>query len=587
MGPKHSRCIVLSGILDNQNVTILVDSGASGTYVHKRIANKLATFRKNKAIPYDLSGITRDSCAKVNQELRTITLEVDGHSEQLSLDIVDMKYDVVLGMSWLKVHNPEIDWSRNRLLFSRCNHRSDSSGKATPFTKAIWLRPAGRTLATTEPAQCPAEYKEFQELFEEKFGVDALPKHKPWDHQINIQEGKHPHVGPLYSLSGKEEEALREYLKKHLAKGYIRAAPYDLDKARAGYPILFVPKKDGSLRLCVDYRKLNDITIKDVYPLPRIDELQDRLQGAKFFTAIDVRDAYYRVRMKEGHEWKTAFRTRYGLYEYCVMPFGLTNAPATFQKLINDALLGYLDIFCVAYLDDVLIFSKTYEEHVKHVKRVLQALKDHSLSVKIEKCEFHKTEVKFLGHIISREGIRMDPEKIEAVLDWPEPQSIKDVQAFLGLANFNRRFIKNYSRIAAPLTDLTKKSDTAFAMTQKARDAFELLKKTFTTAPLLTIFNPELQTILETDASDGAIAAAITQVCDDGKIRPVAYYSRKMTGLELNYNVHNKELLAIVEAFRYWRVYLEGLKHTVKVYSDYKNLLYWNTTKQLNRRQVR
>ena len=181
----------------------------------------------------------------------------------------------------------------------------------------------------------------------------------------------------------------------------------------------------------------------------------------------------------------------------------------------------------------------------------------------------------------------MDSEKIEAVLDWPEPQSIKDVQAFLGLANFNRRFIKNYLRIAVLLTDLTKKSDTAFAMIEKARSAFNLLKETFTIVPLLTIFNPDLQIILETNAFDRVIATAITQVCNDGKTRSVAYYSRKIIGLELNYNVYNKELLAIVEAFRYQRVYLEGLKHTVKVYSDYKNLLYWNTTKQLNRRQVR
>jgi len=205
----------------------------------------------------------------------------------------------------------------------------------------------------------------------------------------------------------------------------------------------------------------------------------------------------------------------------------------------------------VVYLDDILIFLKTYNEYITHVKKVLQVLKDHSLLVKLEKCEFYKSEVKFLRHIISRKGIRIDPEKIKAMLNWPEPQSIKDIQAFLSLANFNRRFIKNYSRITAPLTDLIKKSDTAFAIITKAREAFVLLKNTFTIAPLLTIFNLNLQTILEIDASNRVIAAAIIQVYDDGKIRSVAYYSRKIIGLELNYNVYNKELLAIIEAFRH------------------------------------
>ena len=211
---------------------------------------------------------------------------------------------------------------------------------------------------------------------------------------------------------------------------------------------------------------------------------------------------------------------------------------------------------------------------MEHVKKVLTALRSRSLAVKLEKCEFHKQEVQFLGHIISTEGIRMDPSKIASVTEWPEPKTVKEVQGFLGLANFNRKFIQGYSRIAAPLTDLTKKTESKFEFTDKARLAFELLKKTFTTAPLLIIFDPELQTIVETDASDGAIAAALTQVCTDGKIRPVAYYSRKMTGPELNYDVHDKELLAIVESFRHWRVYLEGPKYTVKVYSDHKNLLY-------------
>src|ERR1700754_4577654 len=200
-------------------------------------------------------------------------------------------------------------------------------------------------LASTEQG-LPSEYQDFADVFKEREGEAALPEHKPWDHEIPIEEGKTPnHYEGLWRLSKMEEDFLKDYIEKHLAKGFIRPS-----RSSVAHGVLFAPKKDGGLRPCIDYRKLNAITKKNRYPLPRIDELQDRLLGAKWFTAIDIRDAYYRIRMKEGEEWKTAFRTRWGLYEYMVMPFGLTNAPASFQELINDTLREYLDDFALAYL---------------------------------------------------------------------------------------------------------------------------------------------------------------------------------------------------------------------------------------------
>ena len=315
-------------------------------------------------------------------------------------------------------------------------------------------------------------------------------------------EGQKPtHYGGLIPLSKKEEDFLKDYVNKHLEKGFIRKS-----KSSIAHGVLFAPKKDGGLRVCIDYRKLNEITKKNRYPLPRIDELQDRLIGAKWFTAIDVRDAYYRVRMKEGEEWKTAFRTRWGLYEYLVMPFGLTNAPATFQELINDTLREYLDDFVLAYLDDVLIFSQTYEEHVQHVRKVLEKLREKDLPVKLSKCEFHKQRIRFLGYIVSTDGLAPDPDKIKAVEEWPTPTNVKEVQSFLGFANYYRRFIKGFSGIAAPLSALTKK-DVEFRFDQKCEQAFKELKRQLTTAPSLTIFDPEKEAILETDASDEAIGA--------------------------------------------------------------------------------
>ena len=212
----------------------------------------------------------------------------------------------------------------------------------------------------------PEKYHQFKSLFDKAKGPEALPKHQPWDHEILIQEGKQPTFGPVYSCSEKELAALREYLEENLAKGSIRESC-----SSAGYPILFVPKKNGKLRLCVDYRQLNSITIKNRYPLPRIDETMDKINGATHFTKLDLQGAYSLVRMKEGEEWKTTFHTHYGLYEYLVMPMGLTNAPTSFQALINNTLHFYLDDFCVAYLDNILIYSKSQEDHDKHIKLVL------------------------------------------------------------------------------------------------------------------------------------------------------------------------------------------------------------------------
>ena len=584
---SYGYYLVLTAILNGHPIRLMVDTGATASFVSTRFAAKHRNGVQLKKKPYPLTmadgSPVEQHGGMVIEELRAATLTIAEHQEIMTLDVVTIKYDLILGIPWLESHNPQIDWKKRDLTFPNCRHGTTGvrSTPKVPFIKAIWVRPQGRMLAFAEVI-CPPEYQEFEELFEDKEGTAALPNHKPWDHEIPIMEGKTPtHYGGLIPTSAKEDAFSKEYIEKHLAKGFIRAS-----QSSIAHGMLFVPKKDGSLRPCIDYRKLNELTKKNRYPLPRIDILQDRLLGAVWFTAIDIRDAYYRVRMKAGEEWKTAFRTRYGLYEYLVMPFGLTNAPATFQELINNTLREYLDNFVVAYLDDVLIFSRTYEEHVQHVKKVLKKLQEAELPIKLSKCEFHKHQVKFLGYVVSSEGLGPDPDKIKSVQDWPEPSNVKDVQGFVGLANFYRRFIEGFSKVAAPLTALTKKGQI-FDFGKKCQEAFNEIKKRITAAPILLIFDPEKEVFLETDASDYAIGACICQKDKEGKLKPVAYYSRKMTGPELNYDIHDKELLAIVEAFREWRVYLEGSKYPVQVYTDHKNLLYWTTTKQLNRRQVR
>jgi hypothetical protein len=277
-----------------------------------------------------------------------------------------------------------------------------------------------------------------------------------------------------------ELRALKDYLEENLSKGYIRAS-----SSSAASPVLFARKPDRGIKFCVDYRALSDLTVKNRYPLPLIDESLQRLQGAKKFTRLDLRGYYNLIRIKEGDEWKTAFRTRYGLFQYLVMPFGLTNAPATGQQFINDILREYLDVFVVVYLDDILIYSQKEEDHVEHVTKVLQNLQEADLFVNRQKCDFHTTSITYLGFIVTPEGISKDPQKVQAISDWEPPKNVHDVQVFLGFANFFRRFIYNYAIKCRPMYDLLKK-DVPFNWTDDHQQIFENLKDAFSTAPILS-----------------------------------------------------------------------------------------------------
>ena len=273
---------------------------------------------------------------------------------------------------------------------------------------------------------------------------------------------------------------------------------------------------------------MNKVTIKTRYPLPLIGELLDRLRHAKYFTKFDVRDGYNRLRMAEGEEWKTSFICRYGQYEYTVMPFGLCNAPGTFQHYMNDTFREFLDKFLVIYLDDLLIYSETLAEHKVHVRQALERLQKEGLFLKPSKCVFHATEVPFLGYIIGKGAIKMDPEKVEAIISWPTPRSAQEIHMFLGLASFYRRFIRSFSRLSRPLTELLKKN-RIFRWNPAANAAFAALRTAFTRAPILKYFDPTLPVVLETDASEFALGAVISQRNPDGELHPVAFYSRKFT----------------------------------------------------------
>lgn len=437
----------------------------------------------------------------------------------------------------------------------------------------------------TDPlSKLPQYLHEFADVFS-KPASEQLPPHRPQDHDIRLQAGQPLPSRKSYGMTRDELAAAKKYIDENLAKGFIRPST-----SPCASPVVLAKKPGGGLRFCVDYRALNAITIKNRYPIPLIRETLDRLCKAKFYTKLDIIAAFNRLRVKEGCEYLTAFNTRYGQFEYLVMPFGLCNAPSTFQGYINETLHDLLDDFCTAYLDDILIFSNALKEHRKHVVLILQRLRKAGLHADIDKSEFEVQEVKYLGLIITTEGIRMDPAKVLTILNWATPRSVKDILAFLGFANFYRRFIEGFSRIVMPMTLLTRtKNKTPFKWDAACQHAFELLKARFTTAPILRHFNPDLETWVECDASDHVVAGILSQKDESGILRPIAFFSHKMNPHECNYEIYDKELLAIVKAFEEWRSELAGTDpdKPINVYSDHRALEYFMTTKALNRRQAR
>jgi hypothetical protein len=524
------------------------------------------------------------------------------------------RYPVYLGLPWIDAHNPKLNYARRRMLFRGKKDKDVEPFKqialedAETFDKsmrdpqtdvyACMVASVGQSGPISVTAgQMPAEYAEFADVGSED-DARTIPAHSQHDLAIQLTpDGQPPHQ-PIYNLSAMELEVLRKYLTDYMARGWIRHS-----KSPAGAPILFVKKKDGSLRLCVDYRGLNKITIKNRHPLPLIAESLERLAQAKFYTKLDVRDAYHRIRIKEGDEWKTAFRTKYGHFEYTVMPFGLTNAPAQFQAYMNQALAGLIDITCIVYLDDILIFSDTEEEHKAHVKEVLQRLRDAKLFVKLSKCEWHTQRTEYLGYIVTPQGISIDKDRVKTITEWPKPRTVRDIRVFIGFMNYYRRFIAEFSRLALPLTKLTQKGPNSakgghaqrkeeshyIQLGPEGNKAFQQLKDAFLTVPILAHFEFGRKTRCEVDASGGAISGILSQLVpsSDGTAqwRPIDFYSRKLIAAEYNYITHDQELLAIVKSLEHWRHYLEGTPF--EILTDHANLKWFMETTSLNHRQVR
>ena len=497
-------------------------------------------------------------------------------------------YDVILGMDWLSRHRVVLDCPKARVNIPREEGKIIYEGIQThreipivSMLRAEELLEGGAEgfLATISMVKEDGQQElhdipvvaEYEDVFE---ALKGPPPARADVLTIEVEPGAAPVSRAPYRLAPTEMAELKKQLEELSDKGFIRpsTSPW-------GAPVLFVKKKDGSFRLCIDYRGLNKVTIKNKYPLPRIDELLDQLQGASWFSKIDLASGYHQIAIAEGDVRKTAFRTRYGHYEFVVMPFGLTNAPAAFMKLMNDVFREQLDKFVIVFIDDILVYSRSREEHAEHLRIVLGKLREHQLFAKLSKCSFWQRKIGFLGHVVSEAGVAVDQEKITAISEWPTPKSATEIRSFLGLAGYYRKYVNSFASIAKPMTRLTGK-DAKFDWTEECSGSFTELKRQLTHAPVLVLPRPGIPYDVYTDASGTGLGCVLMQ---EGQV--IAYASRQLRPHEANYPTHDLELAAVVFALKIWRSYLYGEK--VKIFTDHQSLKYIFTQADLNLRQRR
>ncbi|CCO34985.1 Retrotransposable element Tf2 155 kDa protein type 1 [Rhizoctonia solani AG-1 IB] len=552
--------IDIEGITESQQA--LIDSGSSANFIDPQFACSHNIPLIELDSPQTVIGING---RQVRDSIRfkcCLVFNAQGRRFSALFYLLPLgNRNLILGTPWLILANPDINW--RTLEVSLCSPvEARASEIAAPITSI------------------PEEFKAFQKVFSNNF-FTTLPAHCSYDCAIPLEDGKDVPYGPIYPMTPSETAALKEHIDSELAAGKICPST-----SPAGAPVMFVKRADGRLRLVVDYRRLNAITIKDCYSLPRQDELIEKLRHAKIFTKLDLHNGYNNIRIKEGDEWKAAFRTKYGHFEPTVMQFGLSNAPAVFQRFMNNIFRDLLDITVIVYLDDILIFSNSREEHVQHVTEVLSCLQKHNLFCNPSKCVFFVTEVTYIVLVVTPEGISMEQEKVKAIQEWPEPRNVKQVQSFLGFANFYRRFVHDFSRLAHPLTSLIQK-DQPWVWEAAQREAFHQIKTAISQEPVLAHPDESQPYTLETDASGAAMGPVLSQRKDDGCLHPVAFMSASFSPAELNYDTHDEELLAIIRAFEHWRIFLEGTEHPVTVITDHKNLEYWKSARTFNRRHAR
>ncbi|KAJ3685492.1 hypothetical protein LUZ61_014656 [Rhynchospora tenuis] len=536
---NSTRTLRFKGMIGQTPICVLLDSGSSHSFVNPAVIQE---------VPHQLTKIPPLKVRIANGEnmvseylCGAMLFSIQDHTFENDVRVLDVQgYDLILGMDWLSSFGEiTINWERGDIkLFHKGKEVRLQMQEVVAEVQFLQ-----GTISLEKERKCGSEV-----FLEPK----SLPPYRSVDHKVVLLPGSKPISQRPYRFFHYQKVEITKIIGELLKDGFIKpsSSPF-------ASPVLLVKKKDGTWRLCIDYRQLNDITVKNKYPIPVIDDLLDELKGAMYFSKIDLRSGYHQIRMCEEDTHKTAFRTTDGLFEFTVMPFGLTNAPATFQTLMNNIFQPYLRKWVLVFFDDILIYSKSLEEHVQHLEMVMEILMDNQLHAKSSKCSFCVKEIEYLGHIISHQGVATDPSKIQAMCEWPQPKSVKELRGFLGLTGYYRKFVKNYGLISKPLTDQLRKN--GFKWDDEAQKAFELLKKAMTEAPVLTMPDFTQPFIVETDASGTGIGAVLMQ----GR-KPIAYFSKSLGIKNQGLSTYEKEFLALLSAVQKWRHYLEGNCFTIR-----------------------
>ena len=596
------------------NKKALVDSGATDNFIHPTFAKRLGLTMTPLETPkriYNIDNTSNKSGSITHSlELKVTTKGIEKVMRFLVTDIGNE--DILLGYPWLATFEPKFGW-KDAIIETQAlpiiitstvpvDSRSVIAGLQTEEEKREIIQELEETTTirgiATELAiqagegkkkvEIPAVYDRFKRLFSEEASQQFPPK-RPWDHAIELKSDA-PDAIPckVYPMTPVEDKALEEFIREQYEKGYIRPS-----KSPYASPFFFIKKRDGKLRPVQDYRCLNSYTIKNQYPLPLIADLTNSFAGAHIFTKLDIRWGYNNVRIKEGDEWKAAFKTKYGLWEPTVMFFGLCNSPSTFQAMMDWIFRPIIDKWepmgtkVGKYMDDIAVATCTNEaNHIQCVTEILELAMRYDLFFKPEKCIFHAPRMDYLGIIIEKGMTRMDPVKVEGIRNWPRPTKVKDIRSFLGFCNFYRPFIRGFTHIARPHNELTKK-DIEWNWTTRQEEAFKALKERVSSEPVLA--HPELdkQFEVEVDASGFALGAVLLQKKSDGKKHPIAYYSSTLNAAERNYDIYELEYLAIHRAMMHWRHFLAGSPHKIIIHSDHQNLTYWKDPQKLSRRIAR
>nr|XP_045090196.1 uncharacterized protein LOC120962006 [Aegilops tauschii subsp. strangulata] len=577
-GTESSGTMRLRALVGNQVMLLLVDSGSTHTFVNSTFASR-AGCTVQEAEPVTVR-VANGETLKSTQQVSQLKWWCQGHTFSTDMRLLDLgAYDAVLGVDWLAQFSPmNCHWGLKTMEFRYGLTNIQLQGVRAPGEPTlteiraeqlskwiqgneVWalavIQPADSVTNNTKPLPLPLQalLEEFADVFQEP---TTLPPHRSFDHAIHLEPGATPPNVRPYRYSPLQKDEIERQVTEMLKAGLITnsISPFVA-------PVLLVKKKDDTWRFCVDYRRLNDITIKNKFPLPVIDELLDELAGARFFSKLDLRSGYHQIRMRPEDEAKTAFKTHHGHFQFRVMPFGVTNGPPTFQCLMNSVLAPGTRKYVIAFLDDILTYSESFDEHLQHLRLVLTTLRQHQLYAKFSKCTFAQSSINYLGHVISAEGVATESDKTEAIQNWPQPSSQTELRAFLGLTGYYRKFVRNYSIITKPLTTLLSKK--GFVWSVEATEAFLKLKQVMTTTPVLALPNFSLPFTVETDACDTGIGAVLSQ-----QGHPIAFLSRALGVNNKKLSVYEKEFLAVMMAIDRWRPYLQRGQFTIL--TDHKSL---------------